>query len=49
MTVTLVDGHLTSKWATKTYLGSIKAGVRDARKHAQKVLDDLREATEEAE
>lgn len=46
VTVTLVDGNLTSKVAVKSY-SNIKAGVEQARSEAHKALQQLREAVEQ--
>lgn len=44
VTVTLQEGNLTAKWAVKTYANTIKAGVLEARKEADRALTELQEA-----
>lgn len=44
VSVTLQDGTLTVRWAVKSYADHIKEGVVEARKYANKALEQLREA-----
>lgn len=42
VTVTLVDGNLSSRWAATTYLNSIPDTVRECRKYANEALAQMK-------
>jgi hypothetical protein len=44
VTVTLVQGHLATKWSAKTFRTTLKDDVAAARKDARAALDELKEA-----
>jgi hypothetical protein len=46
-TVTLYGDNLTVRWTVKTYMSRIKEGIAEARLHAQKVMVELREVSDE--
>jgi hypothetical protein len=45
VTVTLQEGNLTAKWTALTDSSRIKEAVTEARRFANVMLDELREAT----
>lgn len=44
VTVAVQDGHLSAKWAVKTYRGQIRRSVVEARKAAYAALEEVRQA-----
>ena len=48
-TVTIVDGDLSAKWSTKTYLGEIGRAVGDAESCARRALEETRAKLDDLE
>lgn len=48
VTVSLVDGELSARYTSKTYLGHIEGATSEADAHARQALDEVRKALEPA-
>ena len=49
VTVSLVDGELSSKWSAKSYVGDVDKATVTADSYARKNLDALRQGVEKIE
>lgn len=46
VTCVLVEDNQTVRWGVKTFVGSVKAGVKEARAGARKALEELKAETQ---